>query len=67
MGEIRWLGKSELWLFFTVLCDEILHVPHPEPADPHAEALAVCFGRKHAKRTQQVAEILETLKALGQL
>ncbi len=32
-----------------------------------AETLAAQFGKKNAKRTQQVTEILETLKALGQL
>jgi hypothetical protein len=32
-----------------------------------AEAIAASFGKKNAKRTQQIAEILDTLKALGQL
>ncbi len=32
-----------------------------------AEALAAQFGKKNAKRTQQVAEILETLQGLGKL
>lgn len=26
--------KANYALFFTELCDEILHVPHPEPAGP---------------------------------
>ncbi len=32
-----------------------------------AAALAACFGTKSAKRTQQIAEILATLKGLGRL
>lgn len=32
-----------------------------------AEAIAACFGRKSKARTQQVEEILETLKSLGKL
>lgn len=34
---------------------------------PDAEAIATCFGKKSVKRSQQVAEILDTLKTLGQL
>jgi hypothetical protein len=34
---------------------------------PDPEALAAGFGKKSAKRTRQVAEILETLRGLGQL
>ena len=26
--------KANYALFFTELCDQILHVPHPEPAGP---------------------------------
>lgn len=32
-----------------------------------AETISGCFGKKNAKRTQQVAEILETLQGLGKL
>jgi hypothetical protein len=32
-----------------------------------AEVLSACFGKKAAKREQQIREILETLKAIGQL
>jgi hypothetical protein len=34
---------------------------------PDPETLAAHFGRKSAKRTQQIAEILETLQGLGRL
>ena len=34
---------------------------------PDAELLSARFGKKSAKRTQQVAEILETLQGLGKL
>jgi hypothetical protein len=32
-----------------------------------AEAIAASFGKKSAKRSQQMAEILETLRGLGTL
>ncbi len=34
---------------------------------PDAEAIAACFGKKSAKRGQQVVEILETLRGLGEM
>ena len=34
---------------------------------PAPEALAACFGRKSKKRVDQIASILDTLKALGHL
>ena len=34
---------------------------------PDAEAIAACFGRKSKKRTEEVGDILETLKSLKSL
>jgi hypothetical protein len=40
---------------------------HKSVVTPDAEALSDLFGRKNKKRTEQIEEILETLKGLGQL
>jgi len=34
---------------------------------PAPESLAACFGRKSKKRAEQIASILDTLKAVGLL
>ena len=36
-------------------------------AAEHAERLTACFGRKNRKRTEQIAAILDTLRALGHI
>jgi hypothetical protein len=48
-------------------CARILRSMNVVGNGADAEAIAASFGKKSAKRSQQVAEILETLRGLGTL
>ncbi len=48
-------------------CARILRSMNVVGNSADAEAIAASFGKKSAKRSQQVAEILETLRGLGTL